>query len=355
MTGPAPRGREEMRVHEIPLDEVRVRDPRTPIMLIVDDPAPVVHVYRCHVVDVHHAEPQTEDGRPLVEEVPNEFMRRFVEVVRRRGIRGKFSIVPGLGGRGDLVHGIDGGRVGEIAEWLDLARRGLATRMDFCPEGITHNLAVDLEHGGFLPVSEYEWAATQTETTLTAYLTRALEMLREAGVEATGVTSPWSFGIQVEAAYRRAIVAAMKGVYQRDRTWYFLHDRHERPETRPEVVIDEPPTKLVSIACTIKDHCWQTINSPDTSEGYVRGIADQFLTADGRSGDILSVLRAGGWPILVTHWQSVFSNGLETGIRVMDEVARRVEEHLGDELVWCSASEVMERTILASGSEASQG
>jgi hypothetical protein len=49
---------------------------------------------------------------------------------------------------------------------------------------------------------------------------------------------------------------------------------------------------------------------------------------------------------LVTHWQSLFSNGLETGIAVLDEVGRRIQTLLADEVVWCSASEAMERTIL---------
>ena len=335
-------------MHQIPLEQSRVHDPRTPIMLIVDDSAPIAHVYRCHVIDVHRQPPATDDGRPLLEDIPNTFMERFVTMVQRWGLRGKFSIVPGLGGRGDLVNGISGGRLDEIREWLDLARKGLAACMDFCPECITHNLTVDLERGGFLPLGEYDWAATQTEETLTPYLTRALEMLRDADIEATGVTSPWAFGIQVEPAYRRAIIAAMKAVYGRDRTWYFLHDRHQHPETTPQVVVDEPPTKLVSIACTVNDHCWQTIHSPDTGEAYVSGIADRFLTPDGRSGDVLTVLQAGGWPILVTHWQSLFSNGLGTGLAVFDEVARRVEQHLSGRAVWCSASEVMERAISGS-------
>ena len=334
-------------MHQIPLDPARVADPRTPITLIVDDPAPIVHVYRCHVMDVHRGPPVTKDGRPLLEEIPIRVLAHFADVVERWGIRGKFSIVPGMGGRGDLMHGIGGGRVDEVRAWLDLARERLAPQMDFCPEMITHNLTVDLTSGGFLPVSETEWSASQTEETLTPYITRALEMLREAGIEATGVTSPWDFGIKVEPAYRRACAAAMKAVYGKDRSWYFLHTRG--PEARPEVVMSEPPTELVSIPCTIAEHFWQTIDSPGNDREYVMGIADRFLSADGRTGEIRASLEVGGWPLLVSHWQSMFSNGLETGIAILDEVGRRVEQHLSDAAVWCSASELMERTIAAAG------
>jgi hypothetical protein len=331
-------------MHPIPLDPARVADPRTPIVFIVDDPAPIAHVYRCHAVDVHKGPAVTRDGRPLLEDIPNDVLAHFADVIQRWGIRGKYSIVPGLGGRGDLVHGIDGGRVEEIRAWLDLARERVAPQMDFCPEMITHNLTVDLEKGGFLPLSEVEWSFSQTTETLTPYITRALEMLTAAGIEATGVTSPWDFGSKVEPAYQRAIVAAMKGVYGKDRCWYFLHMRG--PEARPELVISEPPTQLVSIPCTMNDFLWQTIDSPRTDRDYVLAIADQFLTTDGKGGAIRDSLTAGGWPILVTHWQSLFSNGLETGIAVLDEVGRRIQTLLADEVVWCSASEAMERTIL---------
>jgi hypothetical protein len=330
----------EVPMHSIPFDEKRTNDPRTPIMLMVDDPAPIVHVYRCH-----HPPFMTDDGRPLLEEVPTDFVERFAEVVERWGMRGKFSIVPGMGGRGNLTGGIDGERVDEIRRWLDLVRERLAQHMDFCPEMITHNLAVDLASGKFLGVNEAVWAETQTERTLAPYITRALEMLRDAGINATGVTSPWDFGIKEEAHYQRAIVAAQRAVYGRERSWYFLHMMDRHPESRPWLAVNEPPTVLVSIPSTVNDWCWQTIHSAETGPTYLCRVADEFLTQDGRSGQIATVVAAGGWPILVTHWQSVFSNGLETGLAALDEVGRRVSEQLSDRVVWCSATEVMERTI----------
>lgn len=332
-------------MHPVALEQVRVTDPRVPIMLVIDDPAPIAHVYRCHIMDVHHDPPVTKDGRPLMEDIPNQFLLRYIEVVERWGIRGKFSIVPGLGGRGELASGIDGGRKTEIAEWLDLARARLAPHMDFCPEMITHNLTVDLASGGFLPASEAEWSFQQTEATLTPYIGRALQMLRDAGIEATGVTSPWDFGIRVEPAYQRAVAAAMKAVYGKDRTWYFLHDRHQFPASRPCLVIDDPPAKLVSIPCTTGDHMWQTIDTARSGADFANEIADRLLSADGSSGQVRTALDAGGWPIMVTHWQSLFSNGSEAGLAALDEVGRRVAEHLSDAVVWCSASELMERTI----------
>ena len=69
------------------------------------------------------------------------------------------------------------------------------------------------------------------------------------------------------------------------------------------------------------------------------------LTADGKAGEILRVLNTNGYLILVTHWQSLMSNGLGTGLRVMEEVARRIEEHLSDRVVWMSFSEILEMVL----------
>ena len=54
------------------------------------------------------------------------------------------------------------------------------------------------------------------------------------------------------------------------------------------------------------------------------------------------MLETGGWPILISHWQSLMSNGLGTGLRILDEAARRIEEHLSDRVEWMSFAEIME-------------
>jgi hypothetical protein len=103
----------------------------------------------------------------------------------------------------------------------------------------------------------------------------------------------------------------------------------------------------VAIASTVPDVWWQTIDSPRTDRDWIAEVADQALTADGGGGALRRVLDAGGWPVLLTHWQSLFSNGLETGLRALDEVGRRVEAVLGDAVVWSSCSDLVARTLAA--------
>ncbi len=320
---------------------------KIPITLLVDDSCPLIHVYRNHWVDVHGRLPQTEDGRPLLEFTPNAFLDRFCAVVERWEMAGKFSIVPAPGGLGDIVHGIEGFDPGLTREWLDTALARLGARFDFCPEGITHNLAVDLKSGAFLDAGESVWSQTQDRTSLTPYLVRELELLKAAGIPASGITSCWTFGQKVEAEYIAAMVAAQKAVNGLDFGWYFLHIWHRYPHSRTYVAFAEGKTVLVSINSTVDDFFWGTINSPRTDAEYIHSAADQLLSADGKQGAIREVIDAGGWPVLMTHWQSFFSNGTESGLAVLDELGRRVKKTLTHEVSWATCSELARRTAAA--------
>ena len=313
---------------------------RTPIALLVDDSCPIVHVFRDHWIDVHKKPGTTADGRPLAETIPNAFLDRFCDVAASRGIRGKFTIVPAPAAKGDVVQGIAGDPAGTRA-WLDTAQRRLGKDFDFCPEMTTHNLTLDLASGALLDEGEADWSQHQDRTALTPYIAHALRLLRDAGVDCTGVTSPWMFGERVVPEYEEAIVAAQREVYGREFSWYFLHLVFDKPSQRPWVPIHRPGATLVAIPATVTDHWWATIDSPRTDDEFLDRIVDRMLSADGRSGDIAKILAAGGWPVVLTHWQSLFSNGLETGLQVLDRLGERVRRVLGDRVEWLTCGEMM--------------
>lgn len=318
---------------------------KVPITILVDDSCPLIHVYRNHWEDVHHKPPTTTDGRPLLDIIPNDFLDRFCDVVNKHGIAGKFSIVPAPAGKGDIVRGIEGYDPQVTRQWLDTAKRRLSARFDFTPEGITHNLAVDLKTGEYLDQGEADWSQAQNRLTLTPYLTRELELLRDAGFDATGMTSCWVFGQKVEAEYIAAMVAAQKAVNQRHFSWFYLHIWHRYPYERPYVAYRRGEDTLVAINSTVDDVFWHAINSPRTDRAYIESLADEMLTADGKGGAIREVIDAGGWPILMTHWQSFFANGLETGLAVLDLLGERVNATLSEEVEWMTCSEIAQRTV----------
>ena len=158
-------------------------------------------------------------------------------------------------------------------------------------------------------------------------------------INAIGVTSPWDFGIEVEDEYQASISRAVYEVSGSKNAWFFLRTMRERPNAKPWVALEEDGRTLVSIPSTMRDRIWQTIDCPDTSDEYVSRVADILLTADGKSGDIITVLETGGYPILIAHWQSLMSNGLGTGIRVLEAVAKRINRHLSDRVEWMNFEE----------------
>ena len=309
---------------------------KVPISLIVDDPAPIISVF------YEHASNRTmADGRTLVPTYSNDFLFQFCDIVERNGIKGKFSVVPMPGNRGDILHGLDGVEDATLAEWLDTVKARIAPRFAIGPEMLSHNKAVDLATGAALPMKEDEFAADKDRYVLTPYIAKALSLLKSVGFDAFGVTSPWRFGIEVEEEYEAAISRAVFEVTGKREAWFFLRGLRGVPNARPWVAREDEGRTLVSIPATTYDAIWPTISCADTSDAYVSSIADSWITADGTKGQIVDVLNTGGYPIMVTHWQSLMSNGLGTGLRVLDEVGARIARHLGDRVEWKSFAEIL--------------
>ena len=309
---------------------------RVPISLIIDDPAPVISVYREHSLT-----PYTNDGREIIPTYPNELLFNFCDVVEKYGIKGKFSVVPMPGNKGDIINGLEGVEKARLDEWLDTVKKRIAPSFAIGPEILSHHKAVDLATGKALDMSEKIWAMSQDRTTLTPYIAKALTLLKEAGFDSFGVTSPWDFGITVEDEYVAAISDAVYEVTGKTCAWYFLRALRNTENARPWVAYSENGRTVVSIPGTTTDYIWQTIDTTDTSDDFVSSRADKLITKDGKDGEIIRVLESGGYPILVTHWQSLMSNGLGTGIRVLEEIAKRVNSNLSDRVEWKSFEEIM--------------
>jgi hypothetical protein len=224
-------------------------------------------------------------------------------------------------------------------------RTRLGGRFDFCPEILTHGPVVDLDSGQLLPIEEHEWSQTQTRATLAPYIARAVELLHQARLTPTGVTSPVDFGIHVEQEYAAAVGMAFEQVLGVKESWYFLHCRGYGYHPRPWIAHSGGGRRVVSIPANCPDRFWQSLDNPDGSDAFVQKMADQLIMQDGSSGDIIEILADNGWPVLLSHWQSLFSGGTLAGIRALEEVLERIERCLGDRVEWTSASELMKRTL----------
>ena len=122
---------------------------KIPVTLIIDDPAPVISVYYTHCY------PRiTKDGRPMIRNVPNSMLFDFCDVIRRHGIKGKFSVVPMPGNKGDIVNGLEGVPTEELNAWLDCVKTRVMPAFSVGPEMLTHHKAVDLATGKALELNE---------------------------------------------------------------------------------------------------------------------------------------------------------------------------------------------------------
>ncbi|MBQ9761209.1 MAG: hypothetical protein IJW16_07655 [Clostridia bacterium] len=313
---------------------------KIPITFIIDDSAPYV------MTPYTNREPKlTADGRPLMRFSTKEMLLRFADIIAEVGMRGKFSIIPMAGNEGDILNGFKDVKLQDVRDWLDIARQRVAPFFSICPEMLSHRNAVDLKSGKALPEREDVWASTQNRTALTPYITHALEILKKASFDVRGVTSPWYFGKEVEEEYVAALAQAIYDVYGYKSSYYFLHQLRGVPNVKPWIAYEKDDRCVVSIPAVTRDWFWETMDSTEDSEDYISRVADHFITADGKGGCIVHELELGSYPTLCTHWQSLCSNGLMTGMRAFAEVGRRINEHLLDRVEWVSFNELLDIII----------
>jgi len=72
----------------------------------------------------------------------------------------------------------------------------------------------------------------------------------------------------------------------------------------------------------------------------VRSIADKVLTEDGQRGRAAELFHAGVPVVMLTHWQSLFSNGRKTGLRALDEVGHRIRGAWDKQARWVTCYEL---------------
>ena len=317
---------------------------RVPISLIVDDPAPCINPlwYFRHQVDG-----QSEPVYPRT--IPLSFMDSWCQFVSDSGVRGDFTILPYPAGLGRIDQGLEGFDTEEVRAWLRLAREAVTSQFDIHCEILTHTRALDLPTGRLLPQSEHEWTDVQNQETLTDYFAAAMQILGDAGVPNHGLTQPCFYRAD-EAVYARALLAAEKRVNGRRVTHNFLHMDSVAPIVPPRVTfLDEAAGEaVVSVWTGTDDEVWNTqepgsleqTQSPET-------LADRLITADGLGGRLAALKRGGGPLVFVTHWQSLFSSGAGLGLRVHQEVARRVASLWGRDVEWSKLSDMSRRFLAA--------
>jgi hypothetical protein len=317
---------------------------RRPIALIVDDPAPCINPlwYFRHQVD-KQAEPVEERTIPL------DFMQAWCSWIQDVGIRGDFTVLPYPAGLGRIDVGLEGYDPAEMHAWVDLARRYVMPQFDIHCELLTHTNALDMATGTMLPISEHDWTELQDEATLTDYFAAAMQILKDVGLPNYGLTQPCVYRGD-ESMYARAILAAEKQINGRSVTHNLLHMDSVSRTVPPRITHLDPEAgeAVVSVWAATGDYIWGTQEQGHVAVGMTpEQIADRYLTEDGKSGRLAQLMQGNGPMVLITHWQSLYSNGSRLGLRTYQEVARRIQSVWSKQVVWCKISELTERFLAA--------
>lgn len=305
---------------------------RLPIALIVDDGAPVNTMF-WHDTAREHA---------LL--VPGSFTRGFADLCEGYGVKGKLSVLPMPAGLGRIDERLARVPPRHLAEFLEIVRDRIAPAFDITPEILTHYCAYDLAKGRCLHVFEDEWVARAGLVEITDYVALSLQILANAGLPANGMSSPWGTGKDNEDVYVRAISDAFWRVQRCKFSWYFLHCLGSKQACWPWIAYRGRKTgrTVVSVPANANDALWPAQYEATLRKARAAAMqgVDLLLSAEGRSGRIRDLFDAGLPITILTHWQSLFSNGNMAGLWGFDILLERIRAAFGEQVQWMRCSDL---------------
>lgn len=327
--------------------DVEVLNPcgRVPVSLIIDDSTCLVNLAHFGIPHFAEAFPDNykQDWRKLPREIPDSFVRKFGQWCHEHGVKGKYSIVPYPACVGWLDRDLPGWSRKELVESIKLVRELMMPDWDIHPEMISHTWVIDTKTGRPFPerteyfMENFRWTDGKSVDQLADYLSYALRILKNVGLECEGITTPGGFGNRVLPELSQATLQACRDVFNAEIPHYFRHlftdDQSVAPRVEYASGLGGPDPKcVVSIIGCTGDWFggW---------DGLERGSVDQFITEDLQGGRLPQVIEKGEPAILVCHWPGIYFNGEEVGFKIFQEVVRRMHTRY-DHLVWMKLSEI---------------
>lgn len=314
--------------------EVESPSGKTPIALIIDDGSPVDPLF----YEIPGYETQFL--------VPVEFTRQVADAFERFDIRGKFTVIPMPSCLGRIDQSLKRVPAEHLEGFLKVVRERIAPRLDITPEFLTHMKAYNLKTRQYQHIYEDVWISRAPLEEVVEYFVLAFQILQNVGLTANGITSPWSSGIDVEKKYAQALADADWKMFGRKLTWYFLHCTYWN-KPRPCSVTYENPDRgqiVVSVPANSGDIFW-SMDQPTREERlkFINAGIDRLVSADGRGGRIRQLIESGRPVVLVTHWQSLYTQGTGLGLEGLCTLAGRIQKVFGDSLEWVKCSELARR------------
>jgi hypothetical protein len=316
-----------------------------PVSFIIDDSTCLVNLAHFAIPQFAEVFPDRykQDWRKLPREIPDSFVRTFAEWCREHGIKGKYSIVPYPACVGWVDTELPGWSKAELRQSLDLVRSHIVPDWDIHPEMVSHTWVINPKTGRPFPertdrfMENWRWTDGRSADEIAEYIAYALKPLQNAGLPATGITTPGGFGNRALTALSQATLQACRDVFQTEIPHYFRHLYTDGRSVAPRVEyarnLDGPnPECVVSIIGCTGDWFggW---------DGLEIGSVEKLISADGQSGRMAEVIKRGEPAIAVCHWPGIYFNGFEIGFSIFKEMVRRLHAHF-DCLIWMKLSEI---------------
>ncbi|MEZ5367191.1 MAG: hypothetical protein R2748_33850 [Bryobacterales bacterium] len=331
-----------------PNSDIRVLNPRgrVPVGIIIDDSTCLVNLNHFSIPQFARAwnyKQYFQNWRSTPREIPDSFVRKFGEWSATNGVKGKYSIVPYPACVGRLDREIPGWSRPDLEASIKLVQDLIVPNWDIHPEMITHTRVIDLKTGHPYPecnpatMENWEWTRGRSVDELAEYMRYALQILHNIDLPCEGLTTPGGFASQVLPELSQATLQACRDVYRTEIPHYFRHliDRGDasvapRVEYAADIHSNDPRCVVSIIGCT-----GDWTGSWDASEP---GYPDRFITPDLSAGRMVDVIERGEPANMVCHWTGVYHNGQETGLKIFQEVVKRLHRRY-DNLIWMTNGE----------------
>jgi len=310
---------------------------KIPFSLIIDDGSPVDPLF--------YEIPGYET--PFL--VPRAFTQRVADTFDKYDLRGKLTIIPMPSCLGRLDQSLKRVPAEHLQDFLQVVRERIQPRFDITPEFLTHLRAYDLKRGQYQHIFEDVWITGAPPEEIVEYFVLAFTILKNVGLSAPGITSPWVSGIDVEKKYAKALVDAQWQVFNRKFTWYFLYgtDWGEPRHCTVEYHGAERSQSVVSVPANFADLFWSMEKPPGERVQFIKDNIDKVLSANGRTGRIRKLIDSGHPVILLTHWQSLYTQGTGLGLEGLSALAERIQKVFGNDIEWVSITEMARRGAVA--------
>lgn len=311
---------------------------KIPFSLIIDDGSPVDPLF--------YELPGYET--PFL--VPAKFTRRVADTFDKFNLRGKFTLIPMPSCLGRIDQSLKRVPQEHLSGFLEIIRERVAPRFDITPEFLTHLSCYDLKTGTYRRhMYEDTWITQAPKEEIVEYFTLAFQILKNVGIESTGITSPWVSGIDVEKKYAQALGEAQWNLFKRRLTWYFLYAASDSEKPYKCSVEYKDPVNgqvVVSVPANAGDIFW-TMDLPTKAERpkMIKDGIDRLLSPDGKSGRIRNLIESGHPVVIVTHWQSLYTQGTGLGLEGLITLAERIQKEFGSSFEWVPCSEMARRYV----------